>query len=59
MHFCTITLGKQMSNYNAPCFYRIDFIVVPSYIELPLIFLLHKLSFSLHQQIDFSFGLAL
>ena len=32
MHF---TLGKQMSNYCAPCFYRIDFVVIPSYIELP------------------------
>ena len=24
-----------MSNYYAPCFYRIDFVVIPSYIELP------------------------
>ena len=24
-----------MSNYYAPCFYRIDFFVIPSYIELP------------------------
>ena len=23
-----------MSNYYAPCFYRIDFVVIPSYIEL-------------------------
>ena len=29
------TLGKQMSNYYAPCFYRIDFVVIPSYMELP------------------------
>ena len=26
-----------MSNYYAPCFYRIDFVVIPSYIELPCI----------------------
>ena len=25
----------QMSNYYAPCFYRIDFVVIPSYIKLP------------------------
>ena len=24
-----------MSNYYAPCFYRIDFVVILSYIELP------------------------
>ena len=24
-----------MSNYYAPCFYKIDFDVIPSYIELP------------------------
>ena len=24
-----------MSNYYAPCFYRIDSVVIPSYIELP------------------------
>ena len=24
-----------MSNYYAPCFYRINFVVIPSYIELP------------------------
>ena len=24
-----------MSNYYAPCLYRIDFVVIPSYIELP------------------------
>ena len=24
-----------MSNYYEPCFYRIDFDVIPSYIELP------------------------
>ena len=24
-----------MSNYYVPCFYRIDFAVIPSYIELP------------------------
>ena len=24
-----------MSNYYAPCFYRIDFVVIPSYIEIP------------------------
>ena len=24
-----------MSNYYAPCFYRIDFFVIPSYLELP------------------------
>ena len=24
-----------MSNYYAPCSYRIDFVVIPSYIELP------------------------
>ena len=24
-----------MSNYYAPCFYRIDVVVIPSYIELP------------------------
>ena len=30
-----ITLGKQMSNYYAPCFHRIDFVVIPSDIELP------------------------
>ena len=26
-----------MSNYYAPCFYRIGFAVIPSYIELPFI----------------------
>ena len=31
MHFSKL----QMSNYYAPCFYRIDFVVIPSYIELP------------------------
>ena len=31
----SITLGKQMSNYYEPWFYRIDFDVIPSYIELP------------------------
>ena len=30
-----ITLGKQISNYYAPCFYRLDFVGIPSYIELP------------------------
>ena len=24
-----------MTNYYTPCFYRIDFVVIPSYIELP------------------------
>ena len=24
-----------MRNYYAPCFYRIDFVVIPCYIELP------------------------
>ena len=24
-----------MSNYYAPCFYRIDFVVIPSYLKLP------------------------
>ena len=24
-----------MSNCYAPCFYRIDFVVIPSYVELP------------------------
>ena len=33
--FFYITLGKQMSNYYAPCFYKIGFVVIPSYIELP------------------------
>ena len=27
--------GKQMSNNYAPCFNRIDFVVIPSYIVLP------------------------
>ena len=27
--------GKQMSNNYAPCFNRIDFVVIPSYKELP------------------------
>ena len=27
-----------MSNYYALCFYRIDFFVIPSYIELPWIY---------------------
>ena len=27
-----MTLGKQMSNYYAPCFYRINIVVIPSYI---------------------------
>ena len=26
---------KQMINYYAPCFNRIDFIIIPSYIKLP------------------------
>ena len=26
-----------MSNYRAPCFYRIYFVAIPSYIELPWI----------------------
>ena len=24
-----------MNNYYAPCFYRINFVIIPSYIELP------------------------
>ena len=37
-----------MSNYYAPCFYRIDFVVNPSYIELPCNDTVHKkLSFPL------------
>ena len=27
-----------MSNYYTPCFYRINFVVIPSYIELPVEF---------------------
>ena len=27
-----------MSNYYAPYFYRIDFVVIPSYLELPWIY---------------------
>ena len=27
--------GKQVSNNYAPCFNRINFVVIPSYIELP------------------------
>ena len=27
-----------MSNYYEPCFYRIDFDAIPSYIELPCIY---------------------
>ena len=34
-----MTLGKQMSNYYAPCFYKIEFFVIPSYIELPCFFI--------------------
>ena len=34
IHFSKL-LGEQMSNYYAPCFYKIDFDVIPSYIELP------------------------
>ena len=30
-----ITLGKEMSNNCAPCFNRIDFVAIASYIELP------------------------
>ena len=30
-----MTSGKQMSNNYAPCFNRIGFAVIPSYIELP------------------------
>ena len=32
--YALITLGKQMSNYYAPCFYRIDSVIIPSYEEL-------------------------
>ena len=37
-----------MSNYYAPCLYRIDFVVIPSYIELPWLELLlcPRLSFT-------------
>ena len=37
-----------MSNYHAPRFYRIDFIVIPSYIELPwyIFIILHCPRFS-------------
>ena len=31
----SITWGKQMHSYYAPCFYRTDFVVIPSYVELP------------------------
>ena len=27
-----------MSNYYAPCFYRIDFVVIPSFVELPWLY---------------------
>ena len=40
--WCTCTFlnhfRKQMSNYYVPCVYRIDFVVIPSYIELPWYF---------------------
>ena len=32
---------KQMSNYYAPCFYIIDFVIIPFYIELPWSFILY------------------
>ena len=32
-----------MSNYYTPCFYRIDFVVIPSYIDLP-----HKKNLKAH-----------
>ena len=31
--FFWFTSGKQMSYYYGPCFYRIDFVFIPSYIE--------------------------
>ena len=35
MHFLKSLQGKQIGNYYAPCFYRIDLVVIPSYLELP------------------------
>ena len=40
-----------MSNYYAPCFYRIDFVVIPSYIELPWVYLL--LTLNIFHKFDF------
>ena len=39
-----------MSNYYVPCFYRIDFVVIPSYIELPWLNL-PKILFSFHRSL--------
>ena len=36
----------QMSNYYVPCFNRIDFVVIPSYIELPW-YILSYVSYSI------------
>ena len=33
-----ITSGTQISNNYAPCFNRIHFVVIPSYIELPCLY---------------------
>ena len=36
INYChQIYLGKQMGNNYAPCFNRVDFVVIPFYIELP------------------------
>ena len=36
MHFSKSLQGsKSALQYHAPCFNRIDFVVIPSYVELP------------------------
>ena len=43
-----------MSNYYAPCFYRIDFVFIPSYIELPCLKKRSNFTFSaLRMNMDF------
>ena len=32
---CTFLNHFRKANYYAPCFYRINFLVIPSYIEIP------------------------
>ena len=48
-----ITSEKQLSNNYAPCFNRIDFVLIPSCIELPFLQLLKQNSyFQEHQMAD-------
>ena len=43
--YLLITSGKQISNNYVPYFNRIDFVVIPSYVEIP--WLQHRLGASI------------